>query len=261
VRRWLVLFAAVQDPLDRFLWLAHQVGREDRGLALLHEGSVAARGQPGQILTKRQGASLERLTGADAVACAADKTAALLDLQTLDSAETTRQLRGVTLAPDSPMPGYELSYLGWLLTLEGANFVAQGHPVGCLQVLCSPAGEKFADHRLFPDEVTFCGPQAVYVPYVEPGLGLGREIRSRVLLYMRRNYNRVPRLILLQNHGAIGVGPTPERVLAALMMAEKAAQVLVGAARLGGAVFLPPPQVARIDALSEDSGRARNARV
>ena len=57
---------------------------------------------------------------------------------------------------------------------------------------------------------------------------------------------REPRIILLENHGVIAVGSSPEGVLASLLMAEKSAQIFVGAASLGGPNFLTAKQVKRI---------------
>ncbi|OGU12235.1 MAG: hypothetical protein A3K13_13300 [Gemmatimonadetes bacterium RIFCSPLOWO2_12_FULL_68_9] len=83
------------------------------------------------------------------------------------------------------------------------------------------------------------------VPYTDPGLALARAIRAGVLAHIRRR-DQLPRTILLGNHGLIAIGGTPAAVLSATLMAEKAATIFLGAARIGGPRFLPPAQVARI---------------
>ena len=55
-----------------------------------------------------------------------------------------------------------------------------------------------------------------------------------------------PRVILLENHGIITLGRSPEAVKAAMFMAEKAAKIFVGAAALGGPRFLSQENIGRI---------------
>jgi ribulose-5-phosphate 4-epimerase/fuculose-1-phosphate aldolase len=59
-------------------------------------------------------------------------------------------------------------------------------------------------------------------------------------------YSSPPRVILLANHGIITLGSSPASVMAAMMMAQKSAEIFVGAAALGGPTFLRPSQVDRI---------------
>jgi ribulose-5-phosphate 4-epimerase/fuculose-1-phosphate aldolase len=52
---------------------------------------------------------------------------------------------------------------------------------------------------------------------------------------------------LLENHGLIALGPSPEAVLAGTLMAVKSAEIFLGAASLGALPrFLTAAQVARI---------------
>jgi rhamnose utilization protein RhaD (predicted bifunctional aldolase and dehydrogenase) len=83
------------------------------------------------------------------------------------------------------------------------------------------------------------------VPYVDPGLKLAQAIRRSVLAYVKR-LARAPRVILLENHGLIALGGTPEAVLAATLMAVKAAEIYAGAVALGSPRFLSSAVAARI---------------
>ena len=60
--------------------------------------------------------------------------------------------------------------------------------------------------------------------------------------------SRPPRVILLENHGLIALGATPEAVLAATLMAVKAAEIFASAAAISGGdpQFLTAAQVERI---------------
>lgn len=94
-------------------------------------------------------------------------------------------------------------------------------------------GPQFAEKRACPDEIVMCGIESVFVPYAEPGLGLSQAIRREVVSFVKRT-GREPKIILLQNHGIIAVGSSSKAVLGSLLMAEKAAEIFIGAAVLGG---------------------------
>src|SRR6185436_4840943 len=153
-------------------------------------------------------------------------------------------------------PSIESLFHGWLLTLREVNFVGHCHPLTANQVLCSPRAHDFAERRLFPDEVVCCGPASVFVPYSDPGLPLAREIVERTNQFMERQ-GQPPRLILLQNHGVIALGKTPNAVLSCILMASKAAAIFVGAAALGGPNFLTPDHVQRIAGRPDEAYRRR----
>ena len=128
------------------------------------------------------------------------------------------------------------------------------------QILCSPRARDFAERRLFPDEVVYCGPASVFVPYADPGLVLAREIRDRTTAFLQQQGSS-PRLILLQNHGIIALGSTPAAVLACIFMAAKAAAIFMGAAALGGPNFLTAQHVERIAGRPDEAHRQQELRL
>ena len=99
--------------------------------------------------------------------------------------------------------------------------------------------------RLFPDEIVYCGPAPVYIPYTDPGLPLARRVRAEIDRYLDE-YGEVPKVILMQNHGLIALGRTAAEVENITAMAVKAARVLLGSYALGGPHFLSPAAVERI---------------
>ncbi len=102
----------------------------------------------------------------------------------------------------------------------------------------------------------FCGVASVLIPYIDPGLPLAIRIKDEVQFYIKR-YGTNPKVILLENHGIITLGPTPTSVLAAMFMADKAAQIFAGAAALGGPIFMQREQVERIAGRSDEHYRQR----
>jgi ribulose-5-phosphate 4-epimerase/fuculose-1-phosphate aldolase len=95
---------------------------------------------------------------------------------------------------------------------------------------------------------------------VDPGLPLAREVAERTRAFMEKE-TVVPRLILLQNHGIIALGSTPQAVLACLRMAAKAAAIFMGAAAMGGPNFLPSQQVERIAARPDEEYRKKQLKL
>jgi len=237
---------SMADPLSQLLWLSHEIGREERCLALPGEGSVSARLDAGHFGIRASATALNDAHADHTCRCDLKEISGLIDSQGADAVDLHAALNRTVVGHHS-RPTIEALFHAWLLQLDGVNFVAHCHPEGCLQILCSPAAERFAEYRMFPDEILSTGPQSALVPYYEPGAPLAREIRAKVNLYVRRSIGRPPRLILLQNHGIIALGSTPQNVLSTVLMAEKAARVFVGAARLGGPTFMTQPMVMRID--------------
>jgi rhamnose utilization protein RhaD (predicted bifunctional aldolase and dehydrogenase) len=94
------------------------------------------------------------------------------------------------------------------------------------------------------------------VPYVDPGLKLAQAIRRAVLAFVQR-LARPPRVIVLANHGLITLGATPEAVMAATLMAVKAAEIFAGAVALGSPQFLSGAVAARIAGRPDELYRER----
>jgi rhamnose utilization protein RhaD (predicted bifunctional aldolase and dehydrogenase) len=254
----------MMDRTEELIWLAREVGREDRRLVLGKEGTVSARLDDQTLRMKADGCRLAGCREEDTVVLNLEETSSLVDLQFLRPMELVEELskRAVVRgASDTPgKPGIDACMHAWLLKQEGVHFVAQAHPVACLQLLCSPAADKTADNRMFPEEIIRCGQKSAYVPFADPGVSLAREVRSKVTLFSRQNYGRMPRVILIQNFGVITVGGTAEETLEALLMAERSAEILAGTARLGGVVFIPQQMVRRFASdmkLEEDGPRIR----
>ncbi len=244
----------MNDTIAALLKLAHELGRDDRGFVLLSEGNVSARLEPGSLAVKASGACLATLAEDQITVCSADKALGLIDRRMLTDAAVESALLEVRLDPQAPLPSVETVFHAWLLTIEGVNFVGHCHPIAINQVLCSPRARDFAEQRMFPHEIVLCGPASVYVPYADPGLPLAWQVRERTRDFINER-GIVPRLILLQNHGAIALGATPESVLACFLVAEKAARIFAGAAAMGGPNFLLPQQVDRIATRPDEACR------
>jgi rhamnose utilization protein RhaD (predicted bifunctional aldolase and dehydrogenase) len=237
--------ASSHDVITRLLELSHQLGREDRKLAILGEGNTSARTSGDTFIVKASGSNLATLTSTGVTECRFDSLVSLLDTKGLADTAVDERLLAARVNPASKKPSIEAMFHAWLLTLPGVNFVGHTHPVMVNKILCTKHARAFATKRLCPDEIVCCGAEFVLVPYVDPGLKLAQAIRRAVLAYVKR-LARAPRVILLGNHGLIALGGTPEAVMAATLMAVKAAEIYAGAVGLGSPRFLTPAVAARI---------------
>lgn len=242
--------------LDDLLGLSHELGRAERHLAILGEGNTSTRGSDGRFLVKASGSNLATLDARGVTECVAGKLLRLLDKNDLSDATIDAALLDARVDPKAKKPSVEAIFHAWLLTLPGVEFVGHTHPVSVNGVLCSPLAKTFAARRLFPDEIVCCGEASVFVSYTDPGLKLAQAIRRETEKF-RRQHDQVPRLILLQNHGLIALGPSPAAVLAATLMADKAARILLGAAAAGAPRFLTARQVARIAGRPDEHHRRK----
>ncbi|MFZ5496970.1 MAG: class II aldolase/adducin family protein [Verrucomicrobiota bacterium] len=253
--------AASSAPTRALLALSHELGREDRRLAILGEGNTSARLGDDTFVVKASGSNLATLDVGGTTECRFDKLLPLLDRRAMTDAAIDEALFAARVNARAKKPSVEAIFHAYLLTLPGVNFVGHTHPVAVNQLLCSRHARTFARRRLFPDEIVCCGVESLFVPYTDPGLKLARAVRAAVIAYVRR-LARPPRVILLENHGLIALGPTPASVLAATLMGAKAAAVFAGAAAAGGAPrFLTPAQVARIAGRPDEHYRQKALRL
>lgn len=242
--------------LSDLLTLSHELGREDRGLAILGEGNASARQGDDTFLVKASGTSLGTLREQDLVECRFATLLPLLDKDQMTDQQVDDALLSSRVNAQAKKPSVEAIFHAYLLSLPGINFVGHTHAAGVNQILCSPRAAEFAEQRVYPDEIVCCSVASVFVPYTDPGLKLSHVIRRETEAFVQHQ-QRQPRVILMQNHGIITLGPTWQSVLAAMLMAEKVAKVFVGAAMLGGPVFLSQEAIQRIAGRPDEAYRQR----
>ncbi|HEX8550425.1 MAG TPA: class II aldolase/adducin family protein [Abditibacteriaceae bacterium] len=242
--------------ISQLLQLSHELGREERSLAILGEGNTSMRLDEETFAVKASGSNLATLSEGDVSVCRFDSLLPLLDETTLDDAAIDAALFAARVDDGMKKPSVEALFHAYFLSLPGVDFVGHTHATAVNGIGCSPRAGDFATNRLFPDEIVCCGPSSVFVPYTDPGLKLAQEIRTRTNQWIAEN-GRAPRIILLENHGLVALGPSPAAVLAATLMAEKSARIFLGAATLGGPKFLTDEQIARIAGRPDEAYRQR----
>lgn len=242
--------------LDALLSLSHELGDFHRHLAILGEGNTSTRLDAQSFLVKSSGSNLATLSPAGVTACHFKSMLDLLDEKTLSDAAIDQALLAARIEPTAKKPSVEAIFHAWLLTLPEVKFVGHTHPISVNSLLCTEHAATFARRRIFPDEIVCCGEESVLVPYTDPGLKLAQAIRRETNAFIEKR-GSVPRVILLENHGIIAIGSSPSAVLAATLMADKAARIFLGAASVGKPHFLSAAQVARIAGRPDEHHRRK----
>ena len=243
-------------PIEPLIDLSRRIGNDPIRFAILGEGNTSTRSGVDTFWVKASGTSLATAERDSFTECRRSVLAPLWERDDLPDAEIDRLLMDSRVRSTSRKPSTEALFHAYLLSLPTIEWVAHTHPIAVNGILCSPRAADFARYRIFPDEIVCGGEESVLVPYTDPGVPLAKAIRRGVEEYQQANAI-LPRVILLQNHGLIAIGPTAGAVEATTRMAEKAAGIFLGAAVLGGPVFLPPEQVHRISRRPDEHFRQK----
>ena len=86
-----------------------------------------------------------------------------------------------------------------------ASFIVHLHPTFVNGLMCSQQAEEMT-HKLFGDE-------ALYIPYIDPGYILFKEVESQIREYTKK-HGHEPSIILLQNHGIFVGAESTEKIQA-----------------------------------------------
>ena len=251
---------AKNTPLVKLIELSRRIGSDPARFAILGEGNTSTRSGSDTFWVKASGTSLATAERDSFTECRRSVLAPLWEADDLPDAKIDEVLMDSRVKVDSRKPSTEALFHAYLLSLPAIEWVAHTHPISVNGILCSPRATDFAKLRMFPDEIVCGGEESVLVPYTDPGVPLAKAIRNGVDKY-QKNTGIMPRMILLQNHGLIAIGPSAGSVEATTRMAEKAAGIFLGAASLGGPVFLPAGQVRRISGRPDELYRQKQLKL
>jgi rhamnose utilization protein RhaD (predicted bifunctional aldolase and dehydrogenase) len=232
--------------LETLIALSHEIGREDRHLAILGEGNTSADQGDGTFWIKASGGNLATLDETGLTRVKFDTIMAAIDDASLDDTGVRDVLLASRADQDAKLPSVETFMHAVCLQEAGAKWIGHCHPVSVLQILCSKMGAAPFLQHVFPDEIVVCGRQLAVVPYIDPGIELARSVRAELASF-RVKHGGAPKVILLENHGPVALGETDRDVLNILLMLDKWARVLLGTFALGGPEFLPDLTSSRID--------------
>jgi rhamnose utilization protein RhaD (predicted bifunctional aldolase and dehydrogenase) len=241
--------------LDQLIAMSRVLGDPALDYAVLGEGNSSARIDADTFWVKASGAQLHTIEASGFVQVRFDGVLSMLEAEDLDDVEVKARLEAARVDPAATArPSVETVLHALALQLDGINFVGHTHPTAVNAILCSQKAEEAIAGRLFPDEIVYCGPAPVYIPYTDPGVPLARKVRDEINRYLEE-YREKPKVVLMQNHGLIALGQTAVEVENITAMYVKTARVILGAYTLGGVQAMSPEAVARIHTRPDEQYR------
>ena len=234
-----------RDHLNQLVQLSQRLADPTLDYVILAEGNTSAREDEDTFWVKASGLQMRGITAAGFVRVAFERVMSLLDRPAVTDQEVRAALTAAKVEPDAGHPSVETLLHAVCLRLDGVAYVGHTHPTAINALTCSIGFETAFRGRLFPDEIVVCGFAPLLVPYTDPGVLLARKVQELLSGYLAE-YSEPPKVILLQNHGLIALGRTPQQVEDVTAMAVKTARVLLGTYAAGGPHFLSEQAAQRI---------------
>lgn len=235
-----------ESVLEQLIDMTRHLGDPALDYAILGEGNTSACEET-TFWVKASGAEMRTIDAGGFVQVHFEAVLALFRREdSPGDAEIKAALEAARVDPEArARPSVETVLHALALQVPGVRFVGHTHPAAVNAILCAQQAEAAIAGRLFPDEIVYCGPAPVWVPYTDPGLPLAREVQQRIARYLD-DWGEPPKTILMQNHGLIALGKSAAEVQHITAMAVKTARVLLGTFALGGPHFLSESAAARI---------------
>jgi len=243
--------------LSQLISMSRALGDPARDLVILGEGNSSARADAETFWVKASGSSMQGIDRQGFVRMRFEPVLTMLEGKGLSDEQVKQGLIAAKSDPTAAEhPSIETMLHALALNLPGVSFVGHTHPVAVNAILCSRGAEEAVQGRIFPEEVTFCGPAPAYVRYADPGLPLAHSVREALTRY-QAEWGGPPKVILMQNHGLIALGRTAAEVEAITAMYVKTARVLLGTYALGGPHYMSERDVRRMHTRPDEARRIR----
>jgi rhamnose utilization protein RhaD (predicted bifunctional aldolase and dehydrogenase) len=233
------------DVLDELVAMSAELGTPAHDYAILGEGNTSVRADEESLWVKASGTRLANASRESFVRVRMAPVLAALDQPALDDRELKQLLKSATIE-GRLAPSIETFLHAICLQLPGVWFVGHTHPAIAVGLLSGRQSRELFTGCLFPDQVVVLGPALAYVPYADPGLPLALTVRAALRDYLNL-HQREPKVLLMENHGAIALGATAREVLNVTQMFVKTCRIIAAALSAGGPRFLSKEQVERID--------------
>jgi len=215
------------DLLETIAELSHEFGQPEY---VLGGGGNTSAKDDATLWVKPSGVTLLDLRPADFVAMDRGRIAELYTATPpADPSAREALVKDLMMAARRPGATGRPSVEAPLHNVFAEPYVVHTHPALVNGMTCARGGAA-ACARLFPE--------ALWVPYVDPGYTLCIETR-RAMQRRIAETGRAPRIVLLENHGVFVAGDTPDAVRAAYARLFDALRAEYRAARLD--LDLPPP--------------------
>ena len=242
--------------LKELIQLCHELGREDRQLAILGEGNVSADLGGGEFYVKASGSQLADIDAKGITRVRMQPIFDALESPDKTDEEVRKVLESSRADKKARLPSVETFLHAICLREGGAKWVGHTHPVSILKILCSTLGAEPFLRYIFPDAIVVCGRHLAVVPYVDPGIRLAAALRESLRRFIAEK-NAPPKVILMLNHGPVILGQSPRDVLNTTLMLDKWAKILAGNYMVSGPRFLDEALSDRIENRPDEHYRRR----
>ncbi|HEV2455754.1 MAG TPA: class II aldolase/adducin family protein [Verrucomicrobiae bacterium] len=242
--------------LKQLIELSHELGREDRQLAILGEGNVSADLDGKTFYVKASGSQLAGIRRDGFTRVRMQPIFDALESPEKNDSEVRKILEDSRADKGARLPSVETFLHAICLREGGAKWVGHTHPVSVLRILCSTLGAEPFRRHIFPDGIVVCGRHMAAVPYVDPGIRLAVALRASLRQFIAE-HGAPPKVILMINHGPVILGQTPRDVLNTTLMLDKWAKILAGNYMVGGPRFLDETHSDRIETRPDEHYRRR----
>ncbi len=198
-------FRIDESPVEQLVKLSRYVG-SDIELVIAGGGNTSVK-SGGTLFIKGSGTALSSITAEDFVAMSRIQLIDLLerDLGTDPMAREESFKEAILAARFQPGKNQRPSVESVLHALIPRRFVVHSHSTAVNIITCTVEGERLASSLL--------GEEALWIPYVDPGFVLAKSLNRRLAEYREETGRDCPPAILMQNHGLIICGDTPQEVL------------------------------------------------
>ncbi|UCD30123.1 MAG: class II aldolase/adducin family protein [Planctomycetota bacterium] len=244
------------NVLDELITMSKALGDPNHDYAILGEGNTSAVADHDSFWVKASGTQLVQACRESFVRVRSLPILAALNESDLDDKAIKELLKSSTVE-GARSPSIETFLHALCLQLEDVQFVGHTHPSLTVGLLSSINSRKLFAGSIFPDQIVVLGPRNAYVPYADPGLPLALAVRESIQEFLDREH-RVPKVVLMENHGIIALGNTAQEVLNITQMLVKTCRIISGTLAAGGPRFLSSTQVDRIDKRPDELARRKD---
>jgi rhamnose utilization protein RhaD (predicted bifunctional aldolase and dehydrogenase) len=248
----------MSDPLRQLVTMSRTLGNPSDDLVILGEGNTSVRATDDTFWVKASGTQLAQAAADTFVRV---KYRPILDALRQESMadDTIKQLLKDATVEGQRAPSIETFLHAMCLQLQDVHFVGHTHPTAAVGLLSAENCRDFFSGCLFPDQIVLLGTSFAIVPYADPGLPLAHAVQSELDRFLDQE-GRPPRVILMENHGVIALGSTPQQVINITQMLVKVCRITTTALAAGGPRFLSPAQVQRIEKRPDELTRRADLR-
>jgi rhamnose utilization protein RhaD (predicted bifunctional aldolase and dehydrogenase) len=227
----------IDSLLAQLIEMTRELGEPARDYVIQGEGNTSVRIDEDAFWIKASGADPVSADAQSFLRVRLDDVLEIIDGPSMTEQGVRARLAAAKVNPDAPgSPSIETATHALCLSLGEATFVGHTHPTPMCAILCARDAEAAFAGSAYGHEALVCG-KPLFVPYAPVGQPLARVVRDGLRAY-RDQHGQPPRVILLQNHGMVALGRTPDEVLYITALMVKTARILLGTRAWGGPHFV-----------------------